>query len=122
MTAITQPTTTTAAARPVQTISELPLLGSLPHFNRDRLGFLMGLSRSCGDLSRFHFGPFPSYFANTPELIQAVMVDHAHDFDGGPVRRAAFSPIIGNGLFTSEGELHRRQRKTIAPKFQPRQI
>lgn len=113
---------TATVLRPAQKVSELPVIGSLPGFNRDRLGFLLGLSRSCGDVARFHFGPFPAYFFNTPELIQAVMVDHPHDFDGGPVRHNAFGPIIGNGLFNSEGELHRRQRKIMAPAFQPRHI
>ena len=114
--------TATAVTRPVQKIPELPFIGSLPGFNRDRLGFLLGLSRAGGDVARFHFGPFPAYFFNTPELIQAVMVDHPQDFDGGPVRHNAFGPVIGNGLFNSEGELHRRQRKIMAPAFQPRHI
>jgi cytochrome P450 len=121
-TTLARQTTTTAALRPAQSVAELPLIGCLPGFNRDRLGLLLGLARACGPVARFHFGPFPAYFFNAPELIQAVLVDHAHDFDGGPVRHNAFGPIIGQGLFNSEGELHRRQRKIMAPAFQPRHI
>jgi len=116
-----------AEATPVQVIhaarviEELPLLGSMPSYNRDRLSFLLGLAR-VGDAVAFHFGPFPSLFFNTAELVQNVLVEHAHDADTGELRRRAFEPIIGHGLFVSEGELHRRQRKAMAPAFQPRHI
>jgi cytochrome P450 len=80
------------------------------------------MSRTYGDAASFHFGPFPLLFVNTPELVHGVLVEHAHDMDVGDVRRKAFQPVIGNGLFVSEGELHRRQRKAMAPAFQPRHI
>jgi cytochrome P450 len=110
------------AAMPVQRIEEVPGLGSILAFNRDRLGFLQGMARTCGDVARFHFGPFPILFFNTSDLVHGVLVDHAADFYGGPVRHAAFGAVTGNGLLVSEGEFHRRQRKAIAPAFQPRQI
>ncbi len=108
--------------KPIQNVEEIPLLGSLPGFNRDHLGFVLAVARACGDVGRFHFGPFPILLFNTSELVHSVLVEHANDFDGGPVRHKAFGPVIGNGLFNSEGELHRRQRKAMAPAFQPRQI
>jgi len=108
--------------KPIPSIEELPLMGSIHAYNRDRLGFLLALARSHGDASLFHFGPFPLVFFNSAELLRAVLVTHACDFDTGVVRRNAFGPIIGNGLFVSEGELHRRQRKAMAPAFQPRHI
>ncbi len=112
----------TITAKPVQRIEELPGLGSILAFNRDRLGFLQAMARSCGDVARFHFGPFPILFFNTSDLVHGVLVEHAADVYGGPVRHAAFGAVTGNGLLVSEGEFHRRQRKAIAPAFQPRQI
>jgi cytochrome P450 len=129
MATITETTTTTAPIAPLQQsdkriprIEELPLLGRMQTYNHDRLGFVLALSRSCGDAARFHFGPFPVVFFNSAELMHGVLVEHANEFDTGVVRRNAFGPVIGNGLFVSEGELHRRQRKTLAPAFQPRHI
>ena len=113
---------TTIAPNPVPSVEELPGLGSIHAFNHDRLSFLLGVTRSYGDVARFHFGPFPVLFFNTSELVHGVLVEHASDFYGGVVRERAFSPIIGNGLFVSEGDLHRRQRKILAPSFQPRHI
>src|SRR5689334_5493688 len=94
---VTTDVVTTARALPA--VQELPLLGSLHAYNRDRLGFLLALARSCGDAARFHFGPFPAVFFNTPELVHSVLVAHAHDFETGMVRYNAFHPIIGDGLF-----------------------
>jgi cytochrome P450 len=106
----------------IPAVEELPLLGSMQRYNRDRLSFMLALSRAYGDVARFHFGPFPVVFFNSAELIHSVLVEHAHDFETGAVRRNAFGPVIGEGLFVSEGELHRRQRKSLAPAFQPRNI
>ena len=114
--------TTTEACKAISGIEELPLLGSIRNYNHDPLGFLAGMARAHGDATRFHFGPFPLLFFNASELVHGVLVEHARDFDTGPVREAAFGPVIGKGLFVSRGELHRRQRKAMAPAFQPRHI
>jgi hypothetical protein len=94
---------TQEATKPISSIEEIPLMGSYPAFNRDRLGFLLALARTCGDVGRFHFGPFPALFFNTSELVHSVLVEHVNDFDSGAVRHNAFGPVIGNGLFVSEG-------------------
>lgn len=114
---VTQP-----ATRTFRTIEEPPLLGSMLALNRDRLGFLLALARACGDAGRFHFGPFPVLFFNTSELVHGVLVEHARDFDGGSARQRSYGWVLGNGLLSSEGELHRRQRKAMAPAFQPRSV
>jgi cytochrome P450 len=110
------------AIKTMRTIEELPILGSMPALHRDRLGFLLALSRACGDVARFHFGPFPVLFFNTAELVHGVLVEHAGDFDAGTPRKRAYGWVLGNGLLSSEGELHRRQRKAMAPAFQPRHL
>ncbi len=111
-----------AEVKTIPSIEELPFFGSMQRYNRDRLEFMLALSRSCGDVARFHFGPFPLVFFNTAESIHEVLVKHADGLSTGQVRRNSFGPVIGNGLFVSEGELHRRQRKSLAPAFQPRHI
>src|SRR5215469_13677190 len=93
------------AVRPIPNIEELPLVGSMQRYNRDRLGFVLALSRAYGDAAQFHFGPFPVVFFNTGELIHEVLVKRTAELETGEVRRNAFGPVIGNGLFVSEGEL-----------------
>ncbi len=103
-------------------IVELPLIGSLPEHTKDRLSLYLRVAQQCGDVGSFHFGPFRVIFFNTSENVHRVFVEHANDFDKGAAIHNAFRPIIGNGIFTSEGDFHRRQRKLMAPSFQPRHI
>ena len=97
-------------------------MGSLPEHTRDRLNLYLRVAQQCGDVGSFHFGPFRAVFFNTSENVHRVFVEHANDFDKGAAIHNTFRPIIGNGLFSSEGEFHRRQRKLMAPSFQPRHI
>jgi len=98
---------------------EWPLVGSLPAFMKNEsLAFFLHLAQT-SDVCRFHLGPVSVLLFNKAEQVQSVLVEHAYDFSKGRLIHQAFG---GNGLFVSEGEFHRRQRKLMAPVFQPRQI
>ncbi|HEY0755105.1 MAG TPA: cytochrome P450 [Ktedonobacteraceae bacterium] len=97
------------------------LAGNLPEFTHHRLELLQRMA-GMGDVIALHFGPFPAILFNKPEYIQSILVEHAYDFDKGLAIHNVFRPVIGDGIFSSEGDLHRHQRKLIAPSFQPRQI
>ncbi len=96
-------------------------LGNLPEYGRDRLGLLRRMA-AAGDVIGLHFGPFPAILFNRPEHVQSILVEHAYDFDKGVAIHNTFRPVVGNGIFSSEGDFHRRQRKLMAPPFQPRHI
>ncbi|HLI90206.1 MAG TPA: cytochrome P450 [Ktedonobacteraceae bacterium] len=113
---------TARAMKTIPVLREPPLIGSMFIYNRDRLGFYPRMARECGAIGVCHYGPFPMYMISSSELVHKVLVEHADDFEKGEVMRKAFCPIVGNGLFISEGEFHRRQRKLMAPSFQPRHI
>lgn len=109
----------TEPTMPVFTRREWPLVGSLFDFvNNDGLAFLLSMAQQ-SDVCRFHLGPVPIMFFNKAEHAQSVLVDHSYDCTKGRLMHHAFS---GNGLFISEGEFHRHQRKLIAPAFQPSHI
>lgn len=94
------------------------LLGSYQAFLRDRLEFFSRLAQQ-GDAIGFHVGPVPMLLFNKAEHAQHVLVEHADEFSKGRLMRKA---VGNNGLFVSEGEFYRRQRKLMAPCFQPRHI
>ncbi|GAC1343415.1 MAG: cytochrome P450 [Ktedonobacteraceae bacterium] len=102
-------------------ISGYPLVGSLPDFSKDRLGLLQRMARE-GDVVGMHFGPFPVILFNKPEHVHSILVEHAYDFDKGLAIHNTFRPVVGDGIFSSEGDFHRHQRKLMAPSFQPRHI
>ncbi|HEX7736877.1 MAG TPA: cytochrome P450 [Ktedonobacteraceae bacterium] len=99
----------------------VPLLGNLPDFTRDRLGLFQRMARTA-DVCGIHFGPFPGILFNKPEHVHSIMVEHAYAFDKGSAVHNIVRPAIGDGIVSSEGDFHRRQRKLMAPAFQPRQI
>jgi cytochrome P450 len=106
------------SAKAVPFMHEQFLLGSYREFLQDRMGFLPRLAQQ-GDVIGFHIGPVPMLLFNKAEHAQYVLVEHAEDFSKGKLMRRA---VGNNGLFVSEGDFHRRQRKLIAPCFQPRHI
>ncbi len=114
-------TTAPAASKPIPGIRESPLLGSMRAVQRDRLAFFARMA-TCGDIGRFHFGPFTGYFVNSPELIHALLVERDHDFEKGWPQRLAFRPVTGDSILILEGSRHRDERQALAPAFQPRPL
>lgn len=94
------------------------LLGNYQEFVQDRIGFLPRVAQE-GDVRGFRIGPVPMLLFNKPEAVQHILVEHASDFSKGKLMRKA---VGNNGLVVSEGDFHWRQRKLIAPCFQPRSI
>jgi cytochrome P450 len=55
------------------------------------------------------------FIVNHPPAIQQVMAANGKNYVKSPMNTQALKPILGNGLFVSEGELWTRQRKVMAP-------
>jgi cytochrome P450 len=87
---------------------------------RDRCGFLSKLAQY-GDLVYFKLGPQLVFLLNHPDYIRDVLVTHNKNFmKGDGLQRA--KRLLGEGLLTSEGELHLRQRRLMQPAFHRQQI
>ncbi len=50
-----------------------------------------------------------------PNFLTELLIEKADDFIKGPVLRVVARPVFGDGLLTSEGELHRQRRRLVAP-------
>ena len=86
-----------------------------PMLRLDRLEFLTAQSK-LGDISHFRAGPFTVYFINHPDLIRDVLVVNADKFIKGRALQRS-KTMLGEGLLTSEGAFHLRQRRMIQPAF-----
>lgn len=84
-------------------------------FNRVRL--LNSLGAGIPRIGRATFGRISVVLVNTPELVPEVLIDRADDFQKSPVLRVLSRPVLGEGLLSSEGELHGQRRKLVAPAF-----
>jgi cytochrome P450 len=57
-----------------------------------------------------------------PENVQAMLAKQFEDFGLGSRRKAAFDPLIGHGIFTSDGPAWQEARRLIRPGFEKRQM
>jgi cytochrome P450 len=98
----------------------LPLLGHALALKRHPLDFLQSVRR-LGDVVRIYLGPRPAYVVNTPDLVRQVLVTEARKFDKGAFFDKVRA-IVGNGLVSSNGAFHMRQRRLMQPAFHRQQI
>jgi cytochrome P450 len=94
--------------------------GHFRMFRKDPPGFLSELAK-LGDISSFKMGGMQAYFLNNPEMIRDLLIVNAHKFVKGRALQRAKS-LVGEGLLTSEGEFHLRQRRMIQPAFHRQRI
>ena len=88
---------------------------------RDPLAWFAGLRERYGGLAALRLGPVRYLGVNDPELIRQVLVDDARGYKKGLVLERTRA-VLGEGLLTSEGELHRRHARIAAPAFGPRRV
>jgi cytochrome P450 len=99
----------------------LPIAGSLFAIRRDPIGFLAGSAAEYGDSVRFRVGRSLVFFFRHPDQVRDLLVTHQHAFKKGRGLEWA-KHFLGNGLLTSEGEFHTRQRRLSQPAFHRQRI
>lgn len=88
---------------------------------RDRLGFFQRLAAGHGDVSAFTVAGRPVVLLAHPDLVRDLLVTHQRHFVKGRGLEQA-RRLLGDGLLTSEGEHHRRQRRLAQPAFHRERI
>jgi cytochrome P450 len=89
-------------------------------FRRDPIG-LLERAAAFGDVAHLRTPRHPTFVLNHPDLVWDVLVTDNRSFHKGPTIEAA-RRVLGDGLLSSEGEYHRRQRRLIQPLFQPSRL
>jgi cytochrome P450 len=107
---------------PIPCLPALPLVGNVFALRNKRLELLLRISNKFGDIGAFHFGPHMVPVLNSPELVHLALVDQGAIFEKTATVRTLGTPVLGNGVFLSEGEEHLRQRRLLAPLFQYRRV
>ncbi len=74
-----------------------------------------------GPVSHYRLGPNHIVFLNDPALIHEVLINQAPLFIKERTQRR-MKILLGEGLITSDGEIHRRQRRIAAPAFHRQRI
>jgi cytochrome P450 len=79
------------------------------------------LAATYGRISHYRIGPSDIVVMNDPELIRDVLIVQPHNFIKERTQRR-MKILLGEGLITSDGEIHRRQRRIAAPAFHRQRI
>src|SRR5262245_19766688 len=76
--------------------------------------FLDRVAAGSPSLGHFRLGREHFYLLGTPELIRGLLLGHGRATAKGRGLEQS-RRLLGQGLLTSEGELHRRQRRLLQP-------
>jgi cytochrome P450 len=93
----------------------------LRQFINNPIAMLMKIAYTYGDISHFKFGRQHVYLVNNPQYIENILIrDHQNFIKSRGLQVS--KRILGEGLVTSEGEYHDKQRRIIQPAFHPNRV
>ena len=97
------------------------LLGNAMAFRADPFGFMSDVCREYGDITLFRVLHYKLYMINHPEMVRQVMQERNKKY----IKSSGYKPLklmIGNGIFTSEGDFWLKQRRLYGPAFNKESI
>jgi len=80
------------------------------------LEFFTDVARRYGDIASYHIAGEQLFLVNDPQLIKDILVTHHKNFTKSRGLERT-KRLLGNGLLTSEGAVHLRQRRLMQPAF-----
>jgi cytochrome P450 len=115
------PEITPLSSNPPKQLCEIPYApGAMPFIGhtwsllRRPFSFLESL-RSLGDIVRVDIGRTPVYMLTRPELVHTILITEARRVERAGQFSDQMRKLLGNGIGTSEGELHLRHRRLMQP-------
>ena len=100
----------------------VPLLGSLLEFQRDRFGLAIRVAREQGEMAELRMGFFTLLMASSPRTAHEVLVEKNASFVKSAGLAVFARPLLGDGLLTAERDVHKKQRRMMAPVFAHKRI
>lgn len=85
-------------------------------FRARPIEFLTEIAAKYGDIPYFRLGPYHAYLINHPDYVRDVLVTNQANFTKSRALQRA-RVLLGQGLLTSEGKSHLRQRRLVQPAF-----
>lgn len=104
----------------IPSIGVLRLFKMMPEFRRDALKTFSNLSETYGDIIRFR-GFWTSFLLTDPLHIEYVLQTNSRNYRKGRIYKELI-PSTGEGLFVTDGEIWRRQRRLAQPAFHRERI
>ena len=96
----------------------------LTTFLLKRRSWLDGLSERSYKMKsgRVKMPGFDLYIANHPQDVRRIMVDEVREFPKSNLLHELLSPLLGESIFTTNGEVWKKQRELLRPSFEQARI
>src|SRR5215212_5406180 len=98
------------------------VLGSIGDLYRDRLRFVLDVASTYGDVAQYRVAHMRMYQVNHPEGVGRLLHDNHRNYSKDVATFGTLRLILANGLFTSDGDFWRRQRRLAQPAFHRRRV
>jgi cytochrome P450 len=98
------------------------LLGSIGDIYRDRLRFVLDLASTYGEVARYRVAHMRIYQVSAPTGVGRLLHDNHRNYSKDVATFETLRLFLGNGLFTSDGDFWRRQRRLAQPAFHQRRV
>src|SRR6202046_5874645 len=85
------------------------------------IAFFEHLTKPDGRMAHYRLGLSHIVFINEPAFIHEILINQPQHFIKERTQRR-MKILLGEGLITSDGEVHRRQRRIAAPAFHRQRI
>lgn len=110
-------------------LASVPLLSGSKFFvghnlelQRDRMNFLKRIAAENAPMLRIRAPGAELIVVNDPDVLHEIFLEKAKSFHKSMLVKWALYPLAGLGLFTSEDDLWKKQRKLMAPLFHHGQL
>jgi cytochrome P450 len=98
------------------------MLGSIGDIYRDRLRFVLDVASTYGEVARYRVAHTRMYQVSSPEGVGRILHDNHRNYSKDVATFGTLKLFLGNGLFTSDGDFWRRQRRLAQPAFHRRRV
>lgn len=118
----TSPAKKDVPVREIPRVDEHPILGSTIVFQKDQVGFVMGLHEKYGDVVKARIVLDNWVFCRDPEIIHEINVRQWEKFQKPKLAKTLWKLFLGNGLVPNDGESWRRQHDMVKVGFHRHRI
>ncbi len=86
------------------------------------MNFVEAVARSHGDVARYRMANMAWYQVNHPDGVRRILQDNNRNYGKGSLTTRILRPLLGEGLFISEGATWLRQRRLMQPIFHRQRV
>src|SRR5437868_15384941 len=101
----------------------LPIVGNALQFQRDPLAFMRRTQQQFGRMAHLRLGNETVVTFFRPEHVRYFLMEHPRNFIKPNLGNGAnLKAFLGDGLLTTDGEFHRKQRRLVQPAFHKKRV